>query len=261
MSIMKGRLPPIGGSRSLLARSVSGSEHRGRQGGVRGTGGMYLQWRRAHGAVHRAGSHSSREDAAGNILVDGAKTSLTVPVMHDLGRRDHRQHDPDQRQRHTRVYADGRRRHDLTYLPTGTTANWGSINWTVNLGDNSALPVGGDQFTVDNSVTPTTDHDRLGRQRRRPDRRREPGRRAGGCREGDRLRLDRHGTGHWLERRRHRQCRRLDRHGGARSRRDITIDGSSSATTYQYLTGGAGNDTITGSGAAYTTIAGGLGND
>ncbi len=31
--------------------------------------------------------------------------------------------------------------------------------------------------------------------------------------------------------------------------------------TYQYLTGGAGNDTITGSGTAYDTIAGGLGND
>ncbi len=33
-----------------------------------------------------------------------------------------------------------------------TTANWGSINWTVNLGDNAALPLGGDQFTVDNSL-------------------------------------------------------------------------------------------------------------
>ena len=44
----------------------------------------------------------SAQDAAGNILVDGAKTSATVRDLHDLGRRDHRQYDADQRQRHAR---------------------------------------------------------------------------------------------------------------------------------------------------------------
>ena len=45
------------------------------------------------------------------------------------------------------------------------------------------------------------------------------------------------------------------------SRRTSRSTASSSVTTYQYITGGAGNDTLFGSGTAYTTIAGGLGND
>jgi Ca2+-binding RTX toxin-like protein len=41
-------------------------------------------------------------------------------------------------------------------FPTGatTTAAWGKINWTVNLGDNGAVPPG-DTFTVDNSANVT----------------------------------------------------------------------------------------------------------
>ena len=41
----------------------------------------------------------------------------------------------------------------------------------------------------------------------------------------------------------------------------ITINGAASLTYYVNITGGSGDDTLTGSGTSYGTIAGGLGND
>jgi len=205
--------------------------------------------------------HTMSRDAAGNILVDGAKTSLTVPscttsVDATVANT-------------TQINVNGTPGATLTddgvtiitYLPTGATASFGSINWTVNLGDNGALPVGGDQFAVDNSgntdnstttdwgvngidltgdgnldvalvgVEKATDFASTGTAP------------VTGTNTGDTV----NAGGSTAT--------------GAPFPTDITIDGTSSVTTYQYLTGGAGNDTITGSGAAYTTIAGGLGND
>ena len=47
--------------------------------------------------------HTISQDAIGNILVDGVRTSLSgVRDMLDLARRNHRQYDADQHQRHAR---------------------------------------------------------------------------------------------------------------------------------------------------------------
>jgi len=205
--------------------------------------------------------HTMSRDAAGNILVDGVKTSLTVPsctTAVDATVANTTQININGTPGAT-LTDDGVE--IITYLPTGATASYGSINWTVNLGDNAALPVGGDQFAVDNSgntdnstttdwgvngvdltgdgnldvalvgVEKATDFASTGTAP------------ITGTNTGDTV----NAGGSTIT--------------GAAFPTDITIDGSSSVTTYQYLTGGAGNDTIFGSVNAYTTIAGGLGND
>jgi hypothetical protein len=200
-------------------------------------------------------------DAAGNILVNGVKTSVLAlgcetAVDATVANT-------------TQININGTpgalaTDDDVTiqtYISaTGATANFGSINWTVNLGDNAALPAG-DEFFLDNSgntdngtttdwgvngvdltgdgnldvslvsVEHSTDYASTGTAP------------VSGSNTGDTVNA-----------------------GGSTATggpfpTDITIDGSFSVTTYQYLTGGSGNDTINGSGAAYTTIAGGLGND
>ena len=152
-------------------------------------------------------------DAAGNILVDGAKTSLTVPsctTSVDATVANTTQINVNGTPGAT-LTDDGVT--ILTYLPTGATASFGSINWTVNLGDNGALPLGGDQFAVDNSGNTDnateTDWGANGVDLTGDG---EPGCRAGRRREVDRLRLNGHGPDHRHEHGRHRQCRWLDHH-------------------------------------------------
>ena len=146
-----------------------------------------------------------------------------------------------------------------------TTANWGSINWTVNLGDNATtavLPaVPGDSLTVDNSanvdngvktdwgvngvdlngdgnldvalvgVERSTDIAGIGAAG------------VAAATTGDTI----NAGGSTIT--------------GAAFPTSITITGAASLADYLNITGGAGDDTLTGSGTSYSTIAGGLGND
>ena len=141
------------------------------------------------------------------------------------------------------------------------TANWGSINWTVNLGDNGALPLGGDQFTVDNSLN--TDNNIMT--------------------DWGVNGIDLNGDGNLdvalvgVEKSSDivgpgtpsvsakTTSSTINAGGstitGAAFPTSITINGAASLTSYVNITGGAGDDTLTGSGTSYGTIAGGLGND
>ena len=118
--------------------------------GVRGGGDLQLQRWRPDGWRHRAPTRHRRRtpprtswwtvlqtdafagcttSAAANV---GNTTAINVTGPAGVSLTNESLHDPD-----------------VPHRPT-TTANWGKINWTVNLGDNGVLPPG-DTFTVDNS--------------------------------------------------------------------------------------------------------------
>ena len=179
------------------------------------------------------GRTSSRRTPLGTSWWTARRRALTGADMHDLGRRDHRQYDADQHQRHAGasltddvVTIQTYKRNAARYV----TANWGTINWTVNLGDNDSLPVGPvTSSSIDNSLN--TDNDvktDWGVNGVDLNGDGEPGRRAGRRRDVDGHRRDRHGQ-------------RLATTTGARStpaappspvrpsRRPITINGAASA--------------------------------
>jgi hypothetical protein len=198
------------------------------------------------------------QDTAKNILVDGVKTdtiagcttsaaanvgnttaiNVTGPAGVSLSNES------------LTIVTDDR---DFT-APTGTSISWGTINWTVNLGDNGVVPPG-DTFTVDNSANTDdgveTDWGVSGVDLNG---------------DGDldvtlagiETSVDLAGIGTTLL-----TGDTVNAGGttatGAAYATAITIDGSVGLGD-QVLTGGAGSDSITG-GAGDDLLAGGLGND
>jgi Ca2+-binding RTX toxin-like protein len=215
--------------------------------------------------------HTISQDAIGNILVDGLKTSATVPTCTTSL--------DATIANTTQININGTPGATLTndavsiltYKPappaacpiTGcTTANWGSINWTVNLGDHDVTTAPfGDTFTVDNSLNVDNDiktdwgvngvdlngdgnldvalvsvekaTDIVG-----------PGTASASAKTTS---STINAGGSTIT--------------GGPFPTAITINGAASLTTYLNITGGSGDDTLTGSAASYSTIAGGLGND
>jgi hypothetical protein len=199
--------------------------------------------------------HWISQDVPGNILVDGVKTSATaIPTCSTSV--------DATTANTTAININGTPGATLTddavaiwtYVGV-TSADWGTINWVVNLGDNGALPVGGDSFTVDNSLNTDdgveTDWGVAGVDLNG---------------DGDvdvalvgvEKATDIAGAGDATL-----GSDTVNAGGttatGAAFPTSITIDGTAGLGD-EVLTGGSGDDTVTG-GAGYNTIAGGLGND